>query len=100
MGLFVHCLTLQYTDFFTPIIKGDPPNSSRAVKDPDGNIFIDRPGKYFQPILEYLITDEVVVPEGMSTKALCREAAFYHIHFPLVEDHESLSFVTGKSFRW
>lgn len=65
------------------------------MRDSEGYIFIDRPGKYFQPILEYLITDEVVVPEGMSTKALCREAAFYNIHFPLVEDHESLSFVTG-----
>jgi len=63
-------------------------------KDKDGYLFINRPGKYFEPILEYLITGEVVIPEGMSTKALVREASFYCIDFPLDETHESLSFVT------
>lgn len=66
------------------------------TRDRDGNIFINRPGKYFEPILEFLITDDVVVPEGMCTKALCREAAFYGIDFPLVEDHISLSFISGN----
>jgi len=65
-------------------------------KDKDGYIFINRPGKYFEPILEYLITGDVVVPQGMSTKALVRESSFYCIDFPLDETHESLSFVTDS----
>eukprot|EP01125_Pyxidicula_operculata_P015802 TRINITY_DN5388_c0_g1_i2.p1 TRINITY_DN5388_c0_g1~~TRINITY_DN5388_c0_g1_i2.p1 ORF type:complete len:205 (-),score=14.72 TRINITY_DN5388_c0_g1_i2:36-650(-) len=40
------------------------------------------------------MTGDVVVPEGMHTKALVREAAFYCVDFPLNESHESLSFVT------
>jgi len=81
------------SNYFSGLLNG---NFQAVKRDKDGYIFINRPGKYFEPILEYLVTGDVVVPQGMSTKALVREASFYCIDFPLVETHESLSFVTDS----
>jgi len=88
-----HETLCKSSNYFSGLLNGQ----FQAVKrDKDGYIFINRPGKYFEPILEYLLTEDVVVPQGMSTKALVREASFYCINFPLVETHESLSFVTDS----
>ena len=56
-------------------------------------LFILVSGKTSQGVVD--IFKEVVVPKGMSSKALVREAAFYSIDFPLIDTHPSLSFVTG-----
>uniref|UniRef100_A0A6B2LCT9 BTB domain-containing protein n=1 Tax=Arcella intermedia TaxID=1963864 RepID=A0A6B2LCT9_9EUKA len=79
-------------NFFNSLLDGVFP----VTRDRKGFIFVDRPGKYFEPILEYLITGEVNVPDDLSVAALVREAAFYCIDFPLDETHESLSFVTDS----
>ena len=71
----------------------------RVRKDKDGWYFVNRPGVYFEPILEYMITGELLVPRSMDKKALVREARFYCIEIPLDERHESLSFITGF-FLW
>jgi len=76
--------------YFTSLLEGKFP----VKKDNKGRYFINRPGKFFEPILEYMITGEVSIPDGMSIKSIVREARFYCIEFPLDESHESLSFVT------
>lgn len=48
-----------------------------AVKDDEGWIFIDRNGKYFEPILNFLRTDELFIPEGIPREAIALEADFY-----------------------
>jgi len=60
----------------------------------DGAIFIDRDGKYFEPILEYLRTGDVVIPEGMVVSSVLREAEFFGIKFPLSESSTYLTYIT------
>jgi hypothetical protein len=79
-------------NYFTSLLDGLFP----ITRDSKGYIFIDRPGKYFEPILEYLLTGDINIPSELSIPALVKEAAFYCIDFPLNETHESLSFVTDS----
>jgi len=52
--------------------------------DEKGEYFIDRDGQYFQPILEYLRTGELNIPQDLSKKAIAREANYYDISIPLL----------------
>lgn len=45
----------------------------------EGAYFIDRSGELFAPILEYLRTGELHIPENMSQLAVIREVQFYGI---------------------
>jgi len=83
-------LCTETPNYFSTLLDGQFP----ITRDMKGYIFIDRPGKYFEPILEYLITGDINIPSDLSIPALVKEAAFYCIDFPLNETHESLSFVT------
>jgi len=58
--------------------------------------FIDRDGKYFEPILEFLRTGDVVLPPGMSASSVIREAEFYGVKFPLSEDSPDLLYVNDE----
>jgi hypothetical protein len=54
-------------------------NLDPLKKDKDGNIFIDRNGKLFEYILEYLRSDTVPKYEDVDYKQLLVEAEFYKI---------------------
>jgi len=58
--------------------------------------FIDRDGQYFSPLLEYLRTGDVEIPEHMSVSSVVREAEFYGIKYPLCESSPSLSFINDE----
>jgi hypothetical protein len=47
-----------------------------------GYYFIDRDGKYFEPILEFLRTGEITISPLLSKDNVAREASFYNIHIP------------------
>ena len=49
-------------------------------------IFIDRNGKVFQAILDYLRTDQLEVPPGCSETMIRREADFYQISLPPTDE--------------
>src|SRR4051794_6034173 len=55
------------------------------MKDEEGSIFIDRNGRYFEPILNYLRTGELFIPQSMPREAIMQEADFYCI-VPLVQE--------------
>jgi len=64
--------------FFVSLLSGD----FAAPVDEKGYYFIDRDGKYFEPILEYLRTGELNVPKHLSRKNVARESKFYNIDIP------------------
>jgi len=61
----------------------------------DGWFFIDRDGKYFEYILEYLRTGDIVIPDNYHDSVL-REAEFYGIKLPLSESSPYLMYVTDE----
>ncbi|XP_028733258.1 BTB/POZ domain-containing protein KCTD14 [Peromyscus leucopus] len=66
--------------------------SARHYKDAQGRFFIDRPGTYFGPLLDYLRTGQVPkehIPE------VYREAKFYQIHL-LVKMLEDMPQIFGE----
>jgi len=66
--------------FFSSLLEGEFP----SVQDEEGYYFIDRDGKYFEPLLEFLRTGELEIPPGISKRAVAREANFYSIEIPLM----------------
>jgi len=57
-----------------------------VLRDSRGNVFIDRDGKAFRHILNYLRSSSLDLPDGFSELALLRrEADFFQIR-PLLED--------------
>ncbi len=61
--------------FFTAIFSGNYADT----RDDDGFIFIDRNGKLFEPILDYLRTGQWMVPVMFDEKQLLAEARYYGI---------------------
>lgn len=57
--------------------------------------FIDRDGKYFECILEFLRTGDIVIPENYHDSVL-REAEFYGYKLPLSESSPYLMYVTDE----
>lgn len=57
-----------------------------VLRDSRGHVFIDRDGKIFRYILNYLRSNSLDLPDGFSEVALLRrEADFFQIH-PLLEE--------------
>jgi len=70
----------KYPDtFFTSLLSDALP----TTKDENGSYFIDRDGQFFSPILTYLRTNEISIPNTMTKEDVIREARFYSIE-PLV----------------
>lgn len=63
------------TNYFTALFA----NNFAITRDKEGYIFIDRDGKYFEPILEYLRTGEWHCTEDLQEDKVLREAEFYQI---------------------
>jgi len=84
--------SLSEYNFFSGLLNGDI--KSMMIGD---WYFIDRDGIYFQPILEYLRTTDVVIPSGMNVNSVLREAEFFGIKFPLSESaSDSLYYITDE----
>jgi hypothetical protein len=47
--------------------------------DSEGRYFIDRNGKFFEPLLDYLRTNILDIPPGMSRKHVLEQARFFGI---------------------
>jgi hypothetical protein len=62
-------------NYFTGLLS----NKFEITRDKEGNIFIDRNGKYFEFILDYLRTGELNCPNGTRSKVL-KEADYYQIN--------------------
>jgi len=62
-------------NFFTPLLNG----KLNSHKDESGAFFIDRNGKYFEPILDFLRHGDLVVPTDLSLSLVLKEANFYSI---------------------
>jgi len=81
-------------------------------KDEDGFYFIDRPGKYFAPILHYLQTGSFIPPDNpQKLEAILQEVQFYQIrslidqltpiprHFKNLIDTEGVLYWVGTKKR-
>jgi WD40 repeat protein len=66
-------LTRISSSFFNALMEGDIP----STLDDEGAYFIDREGRYFEPILNFMRTGELIIPKSMSKEAVLHEADFY-----------------------
>eukprot|EP01133_Synstelium_polycarpum_P004353 gene4353-5083_t len=62
-------------NFFSSLLNGSIP----AIRDEKGYLFIDRNGRYFEFILEFLRSGHVDIPVGVTVESIFREADFYLI---------------------
>uniref|UniRef100_A0A665X6C7 Uncharacterized protein n=1 Tax=Echeneis naucrates TaxID=173247 RepID=A0A665X6C7_ECHNA len=70
-----------------------------VLRDIKGNIFIDRDGKVFRYILNYLRSSSLDLPDSFSELALLqREADFFQIH-PLLEEIHRYEALVPRSLR-
>lgn len=71
-------LLIQPNTFFTKLLDGTIPTTI----DNTGAFFIDRNGKHFEPILDYLRTSIFCVPNGTSVRHVEELASFLGIKLP------------------
>ena len=69
----------QPSKFFAEVAAGK--GAAVAVRDENGDAFIDRDPTLFSPILEYLRTGRFHAPPAL-LDAVYREGAFYGVHLP------------------
>ena len=68
-------------NFFSSLISGVIP----STKDETGAYFVDRNGRFFEPLLDYLRTGSLHIPKNMLRTSVLQEAAFYSIIVPELE---------------
>jgi len=74
-------LTKYPNTFFSGMLCGQ----LSTTKDEEGAFFIDRDGQFFSPILTWLRTSEISIPNTMTKEDVVREAKFFCL-LPLVEE--------------
>jgi len=72
-------LNSKGTNFLTQLIKHEKEGKIGVLKDEEGYIFIDRNGKVFEIILEYLRTGTLVLSAPITQPQLDMEMEFYQI---------------------
>src|SRR3990167_2775140 len=77
-------LTQRGLNFFTALFEVSFPSTI----DENGAYFIDRNGKLFEPLLDYLRSGKLFIPKNISRAAILEEAAFYSIELPESEKWE------------
>lgn len=87
-------------NYFTALLS----NKFALTLDKEGDIFIDRDGKYFEPILEYLRTGELHFSADAKEENVRREAEFYQISLPKASKKKEKQFVhfraSGRDDQW
>lgn len=63
------------TNFFGPLLDGH----FGSLQDPTGAYFIDRNGKWFSPILDYLRQGVLILATDMKIELIMEEAKFYGV---------------------
>jgi hypothetical protein len=63
-------------NFFGPLVSG----KINALRDEHGAYYVDRNGKTFAPLLDYLRHGELIVPKNLKIGSIVSEAAFYSIN--------------------
>lgn len=76
-------------NYFTALLS----NKFALTLDKEGNVFIDRDGKYFEPILEYLRTGELHCDADAKEENIRREAEFYQISLPAVNKKKEKQYI-------
>ncbi|KAH3761439.1 hypothetical protein Pelo_6741 [Pelomyxa schiedti] len=66
------------SSFFTVLLSG----KFTSTMDETGAFFIDRNGKLFAPILDFMRTGKLFVPPSVSADAVYNEAEYYQIQLP------------------
>eukprot|EP01103_Thecamoeba_quadrilineata_P011916 TRINITY_DN2959_c0_g1_i2.p1 TRINITY_DN2959_c0_g1~~TRINITY_DN2959_c0_g1_i2.p1 ORF type:complete len:614 (+),score=149.84 TRINITY_DN2959_c0_g1_i2:42-1883(+) len=74
----VGTLTETGDNYFSSILSG----LFQITLDEEGYYFIDRDGEYFKPILDYLRTGELFIPDYMPGHCVYREARYYCVPLP------------------
>jgi len=62
-------------NFFTALLNG----KLNSQKDQNGAYFIDRNGKFFEPILDFLRHGDLIIPPELNLSLVLKEANFYSI---------------------
>lgn len=63
-------------NFFGPLVSG----KINSLRDEHGAYYVDRNGKNFAPLLDYLRHGELIVPKKLKIASIFAEAAFYSIN--------------------
>lgn len=63
--------------------KEQPSPDCTVLRDSHGRLFIDREGSFFGPLLQYLRSGDLCIPDDMCIDGLLRESQFYGIPLPL-----------------
>jgi len=72
-------LTSRGINFLSVMLENDKEGKIPAVRDDDDFIFIDRNGRVFEVILDYLRTGKLIVPPTLSQQQVALELDFYQI---------------------
>ena len=69
----------------------DPKYSGKipTTQDEEGRYFIDRNGKFFEPLLDFLRTNILEIPDGISRQQVLEQAHFFGIKIDGLELHFS-----------
>eukprot|EP01127_Copromyxa_protea_P000781 TRINITY_DN1068_c0_g1_i1.p1 TRINITY_DN1068_c0_g1~~TRINITY_DN1068_c0_g1_i1.p1 ORF type:complete len:274 (+),score=37.02 TRINITY_DN1068_c0_g1_i1:385-1206(+) len=78
----INSLSSKGTNFLTLMVANDRKGTIPALVDEKGFYFIDRSGKLFRIILEYLRTGSLYIPENIEKLQLSAEFDFYQIPNP------------------
>jgi hypothetical protein len=69
---------LKYSDTLLARMFCDQ-NRKLLVKDQNGEYFIDRNGKYFEPILDFYRTGELLIPSHLNPEIVQKEIDYFQL---------------------